>query len=169
MAKNRIDMLNHYLLYYSLFVGCDYFDHEHFYLSSEMGYTIKGGKETDNLIFDVGQIDIQDRWQYLHLNTTIRYKYQVDVSQLFIGIGPKLDMLMGSTKFPDIVYANDFKMNRFSPGCIAEFGVAQNVGRFNVGVNYSYFINFGAVGKSQYLNVYNNTHLLKLSIGYKLK
>ena len=167
MRTNTIDILNRNILDYSLFVGCDYLDHEHYYLSSEIGYTTKGGKETAEIFID-GPIDIQDTWQYLHLNTTFRYKYNVNVSHLFVGIGPKVDVLIGSTEFPDVIYKDYFEMNRFSFGCIAEMGVAQDVGKLRFGVNYSYFINFGSVGQSQYCKVYNNTHLLRLSIGYTL-
>jgi hypothetical protein len=168
MVTNKIDILDNNIINYSVVAGCDYWDHKLFYLSSEIGYITKGGKESDISTPD-GIIDIQDTWQYIHLNTTMRFKYQIDQSHFYIGIGPKLDALIGSNKFTDIIYSDGYEMNRFSIGCIAELGVAQDLNRFRVGVNYSYLVNFGAVGKSPYFNVYNNTHTIRLSLGYRLK
>jgi hypothetical protein len=168
MNSDKFGMLNEGIINYSVIAGCDYFDHKLFYLSSEIGYIKKGGKETNISIFE-DVIDIKDTWHYVHINTTLRFKYQIDQSHFYIGIGPKLDVLVGSNKFADIIYSDGYEMNKISFGCIAELGVAQDLNRFRVGVNYSYLVNFDEVGKSLYNNVYNNTHLIRFSIGLKLK
>lgn len=168
MNSEKFDLLNEAIVNNLFAVGVDYFDHKLFYFSSEIGYLKKGGKEMNvPIMFGVG--NLEEKWSYLHMNTTLRLKYQINNSHFFIGIGPRFDVLVGSNKFTDIIYSDGYEMNRFSTGGIAELGAVQEINRFRLGVNYSYLINFVEVGKSQHNNVYNYTHLIRFSFGFRLK
>lgn len=169
MDSKEFHILSENVTNYSFLAGCDYFEHKFYYISSEIGYLQIGGKETNDPAANNTLINIQDIWQYIHLNTTIRFKYQTGNSQLFVGVGPKLEVLVSSNKFTDVIYSNGYEMNKLSPGGKGEIGIVQNINRIRVGLNYSYLVNFWNVGKSLYHSVYSNTSCLMFSIGYKLK
>lgn len=166
MYSSKFDILNSKVSNYGLNVGCDYFEHKLYYLSSEIGLVTKGGKE--NISLGDNNFNVDESWQFVHLNTTIRVKYQVDNAHLFVGIGPKLDFLVGSGKFTDSLYSG-YEMAKLSFGSKAEVGLVQDINRIRLGLNCSYLINFGGVAQSPYINISNNTYSLMFSIGYKLK
>lgn len=166
MYSSKFDILNSKVSNYGLNVGCDYFEHKLYYLSSEIGLVTKGGKE--NISLGDNNFNVDESWQFVHLNTTIRVKYQVDNAHLFVGIGPKLDFLVGSGKFTDSLYSG-YEMDKLSFGSKAEVGLVQDINRIRLGLNCSYLINFGGVAQSPYINISNNTYSLMFSIGYKLK
>ncbi|MDR3652337.1 MAG: hypothetical protein P4L34_05120 [Paludibacter sp.] len=167
MYSNKFDILNNKITNYGLNVGCDYFEHKLYYLSSDIGLVTKGGKE-NNLSLGNDIINVNESWQFVQFNTTIRFKYQVSNAHLFVGIGPKLDFLVGSGKFTDSLYSG-YEMDRLSLGSKSEVGFVQDINRIRIGLNYSYLINFAGAAKSPYINIGNNTYSLMFSIGYKLK
>lgn len=167
MHSNKFDILNENITNYGLNVGLDYFDHELFYLSSEIGLITKGGKE-DDLLIGNETINLRESFQFVHLNTTIRLKYQVDNAHLFVGIGPKLDFLVGSGEFTDEIYTG-YDMDKLSIGSKAEVGLVQDMNKIRIGLNLSYLINFGGAARSEFISIGNNTYSLMFSIGYKLR
>ena len=169
MDSKKFSMLGENITNYSFLAGCDYFDHKFYYISSEIGFIQIGGKETKVPTSNNALIDLQDTWQYIHLNTTLRLKYQYKESHVFVGIGPKLDVLVSSNKFTDAIYAGGYEMNKFAAGCKGEIGIAQDINKIRLGLNYSYLLNFGGVGKSIYNNVSNKTSTVMFSIGYRFK
>ena len=114
LDKNRYD--------YSGFAGLNYFYHKYFFLSSEIGYASKGGKNTIELnTVDGSQIyylTTNERVNYLHCNTTFRVKYPSKHYYFYAGIGPKIDFLLSSERlfFGDINLVGPFrKKNPVTP------------------------------------------------------
>lgn len=168
MNSNKFDMLNEQIASYSFAIGCDYVEHKFFYLSSEIGYLSKGGKES--VLFPGENVfDIEEKWQYIHLNTTIRFKYQMPGSHIFIGLGPTLDVLLGSNKFTDSIYSDGYEMNKFPIGYKAEIGVTQDINRLRVGLSYAYLANLSVAGESSFNNLNTKAHVVSVTFGLKLK
>src|SRR5699024_12517858 len=76
VKSKKGDMLSKSMSAYSFSLGVDYLEKEHFYLSSEIGYLKKGGKE-ENEYLPEPYTNVKETWNYIHLNTTIRYPIRV--------------------------------------------------------------------------------------------
>ena len=200
LSENRYD--------YSGFVGLNYWHHNYFYLSSEIGYASKGGKKK----YMISRIEneMTRSVNYLHLNTTFRAKFPAKNYYFYAGIGPKVDFLIGN----DVILSNNNwfgfieKENPAPPspsnGQIvsipdnkesvrfknytlnkALFGLKPEIGfeyyfadKFMLGVNASYPINTGSIGKCHFSRMDNNeliqrdlygrSFLFMLTFGYKL-
>lgn len=172
MPSSQNDILNKYIAKYYASVGCDYFEHKQFYLSSEVAYTSLGGRGDDAFI-NLTPVNILESWDYLHINTTFRIRYFLNKTHLYLGCGPKLDILMSSNDFKGLFFSDliGYHMNKLSFGGKFEIGVAHDHKKIRLGLNASYLLNIGSVGAggdSGYLNFDRNVLLFALSIGYKL-
>ncbi len=168
-----------YNLYtYSLLLGCDYLEHRYFYLSSGIGYIQKGG--TDNIIqldentHPVNTIPIKGKWDYLHLNTSLRIRYPFEKSHLYLGAGLKADVLTSSTDNNKSYLSEGYKMASIIPGMKIEMGINREVKRLVIGVNASYLIDFKDAGKSilpidgAHNKLRASNTLLLFTLGYRL-
>jgi len=167
LNSTKFDFLNKHITTYSLLVGMDYWENKIFYLSSEAGYLQKGGKEENEFLPENGA-NINESWNYIHLNTTIRFPFQLENNaHFFIGAGPKLDFLIGSDKFENPIYAG-YNMNSISFGVKGELGFVKDFDRIRTGINFSYLYDLNKAGGTKVLDFKNNTYEIMLSLGYRL-
>jgi hypothetical protein len=168
LSSDKVDVLKKNIITYSVSVGMDYWKNSFFYLSSEVGYLKKGGKE-ENKFQEGSAAKIKESWDYIHLNTTIRFPFHLkkDNSHFFLGVGPKLDVLISSNKFKNTIYTG-YKMNTISFGVKAEMGLVQDFDQFRTGINFSYLQDITKAGGTEFLNSKNNAFLVMLSLGYIL-
>ena len=165
MDSQKFDFLNQTINLYSLFIGCDYLENNYYYLSSELGFTQKGGMEITQILGR--QIE---KFNYLQINTTFRLKLPYNNSHIYVGVGPSIEYIISSNKFKTCYYKNaEYKMNKVNPGCKLETGFVQNIDRIRIGLNYNYILTINGVGKSQYNKIKNTSHNFSISIGYNLK
>lgn len=170
MTSQKFELLNQRITSYSIFAGYDYWEHKNYYLSSEMGYVRKGGKEYFSRNTETPEVELSDYWDYLQLNTTLRLKYPYRNSHVFIGLGPKLDFLVSSKDFKDEIFSNvGYQMHSVSYGAKIEAGFVKDLKKVRIGLNGSYFLNINGMGKSEYNKLNNNTFLIMFSAGYKIK
>lgn len=184
------DNLENKLSAYSVMLGCDYLEHDWFYLSSEIGYIKKGGKdnvydrfyEEDNYA-SVGYAGIKSKLNYLHINTSFRVKHSFDKLTIYAGIAPTIDFLLkekSNTKFEDKEYKEDFNANKVVLGIKPEIGVFYDINKIRISLNVSYLRNITHIAKIGELNyphfeeknrqgyINNNTLLMSVGIGYRL-
>lgn len=176
--STKFNLLNDNLYTYSLLLGCDYLEHRYFYLSSGIGYILKGG--TDNIIqldentHPVNTIPIKGKWDYLHLNTSLRIRYPFEKSHLYLGAGLKADVLTSSTDNNKSYLSEGYKMASIIPGMKIEMGINREVKRLVIGVNASYLIDFKDAGKSilpidgAHNKLRASNTLLLFTLGYRL-
>lgn len=174
------DHLENKLPTYSVMLGCDYFEHDWFYLSSEIGYIKKGGEDKvyDQVLVEgdkvrVGYADLSARFNYLHLNTSFRVKHTFNKVSVYAGIAPTLDFLMkekSDTQFDDRKYSNDYHANKVVFGIKPELGAYYDVdSKLRLSLNLSYLRNISHIAKMDKVgNLNNNTLLMSLGIGYRL-
>lgn len=169
---SRSEVLNRYIAKYYTSVGCDYLEHKYFYLSSEFAYTSLGGRGNNGFI-NLSPTRTMEMWNYLHLNTTFRVRYSFDQIHLYLGCGPKLDILVDDDKFKSPFFSNleGYRMDNLSFGGKLEMGGAYDYRKICLGLNVSYLLNIGSVGvggDTGYLKFHRSAFLLVLSIGYKI-
>jgi len=170
MTTNNFDFFSEKIHSYSLMFGIDYLKHSHYELSSELGYLERGGKEKDiaPLESDVNQYQVE-RWGCIQFNTTFRGKLSTNDAYLYAGIGPKIDVVIGSSHFSSS-FLDGYEKHRVILGLRPEVGCNQNVGtRLCIGLNASYLIDFGGVGKSAYTTLISRPFTCSLSLGYRIK
>ena len=154
-------------------LGIDYFEHKYFSISSEIGLIEKGGKESNILLTSVGgetqqHIDLFEKWNFLHFNTTFRINYPFNNFHLYAGFGPKFDILLGSNSFDNISFEN-FRINRYSFGFKPEIGFNSILtNKISMGFNLSYLIDIGDFAKNELFTITNNTWMMTLSLRYSL-
>jgi len=163
-----LNILKQPITTYSALVGLDYWENKNFYLSSELGYLKKGGKEKNDFLPDDAH-KIKESWNFIHLNTTIRFRLRIEKDiHFFVGAGPKLDILISSKEFKNFIY-KDYKMNTLSFGAKGEFGFTKDFNDIRTGINFSYLYDLGRAANSDFINLKNNAYMIMLSIGYNLR
>ena len=162
-TNQKKTFMNESVASYTASIGVEYLEHKYFYLSSEIGYVQLGGKESDAYI-DAVHASVCEKWNYLQLNTTFRVKYPINHTHFYLGLGPKLDMLLDSQRFKSSFLADLPGLNRATVGAKTEVGVAYDFSKVRIGLNYSYSFNFMPVARG----LYNHNHAVMLSIGYRL-
>ena len=178
MNSTKFNLLNDNLYTYAVLLGCDYLEHRYFYLSSGIGYIQKGG--VDNVIqldenaHPLNTISMKGKWDYLHLNTSLRIKYPFKKNHLYIGAGLKADVRTSSTDSNHSYLHEGYKMASIIPGMKIETGFNREMKRLIIGVNASYLIDFKNAGKSILLidgahnNLSASNALLSFTLGYRL-
>lgn len=146
---------------YTVSLGIDYFEHDYYYLSSEVGY-IKLGTKGNNTYTDNKHTPVSETWDNLQFNTTFRVRYPIKTLFVYLGGGPKIDLLLGNQKFNPKFLQGIPGLNRANMGVKTEIGVAYDIKKIRIGLNYSYNFNFKSVAKG----LYNYHHMLALSVGY---
>ena len=161
------DILDKHITTYSVLVGMDYWEKKTFYLSGALGYLKKGGREENDLLPEDSR-NVKESWDYIHLNTTIRFPFQLkNNSHFFIGAGPKLDFLVGSDEFESPLY-DSYNMNSVSFGAKGELGFVQDFDRIRAGINFSYLYDLSKAGGTEFIDFKNNVYQIMLSLGYRL-
>lgn len=185
MSGDPVDILNKQVTLYTGFIGLDYWEHDYFYLSSEIGYLRKGGKEyislpgldEENPFFPLSNRYLKANIDYLQLNTTFRVKYLFDNVNLFAGLGPKIDILLRNKMNYEngpIDYFGTYNLNGnirpISLGLKPEIGFYFDINRIRIEGNLVYYINFGRLDniEGNKNKVGNKSISALLSVGYRL-
>lgn len=169
---------------YLFMLGCDYLDRSWFYLSSEIGYTQKGGQYTTEGTLPIPSgpdylIKSRNRakFNYLHINTSFRIKHSFNKITLYVGIAPTLEFLVCDNseaksrafEYYDVTYKVKEHSNNVIIGIQPELGMYYNLNeRLSAILNLSYLRTLNAVGNSNGTHFYNQSVSLSLGIGYRL-
>ena len=170
MKTNYIDILNTNLVKYSFLFGCDYLEYKYFYLSSELGVVRLGGKE-QNASYGNSPFEFSESWNYFHVNTTFRLRYPIRNTFIYIGAGPKIDILVKSNKFNNSFFYNiPCGLEQISFGSNIETGFCTNFNRLQVGVNIKYLLNLRKkIGNISSGALERNAFLFSIVLGYRIK
>ncbi|MDT0641577.1 outer membrane beta-barrel protein [Zunongwangia sp. F363] len=166
--SKKFDVLEQKIKSYSVNIGLDYWNRKQFYISSEVGYIKIGGYEKNpNLSEELSEIE--ETWDFIHFNSTLRLKLFSNVDHhLFIGAGPKMDLLVSDASFKSEVYSSYYEMEKFSFGAKTEIGLVRDLERIRLGLNASYLLDIGKKVNSGPVNLKNEIYQIMFSIGYTL-
>jgi hypothetical protein len=147
-----------------VFIGLDYLDKKYFNLSSNIGLLKKGGKVTlknTNPAKYVGDQITETNLDYLSVNTTCDFKYPLENKITpFIGIGPRIDLLLNDISF----------INKFSYGLLLGGGFKYDINKIQIGLRVDYYLNFNKINKAElYGTLRDKTVTTSLVVGYRLK
>lgn len=169
LKSDRVPMFTDNIQRYAFLVGADYWEHSYWNLSSEIGYVTKGGKEKDLILDDNIANDYIESQNYLHLNTTFRVKYSISQTHFYVGIGPKVDILVKERRDNDFML-KEYEYRKLNWGLKPEIGLYQTLkDKIRVGLSASYLLNFRGMMHSPYIIKKDNTFLLTFSLGYMFK
>lgn len=149
-------------------IGADYLDNEKFYLSSEIGVISIGSEEKSFVTLENpnGYEFVTEKWSYLHVNTTFRYKILSDSNFiLYGGLGPKLDLLISSSKFEIEPFNQIYDMPSYFLGLKSEVGAHYDFEKIRIGFNGTYLLNLKS--KKNDIQYNHNTFGFLISLGYK--
>ena len=153
---------------YSFLVGTDYLENKWFYLSSEIGYNGIGGKDVDTFI-QGKNINISERRDYIHFNTTFRAYIRRSGLTLFGGLGPYTNVLTSPKSFSSELYKPFYELKTFHLGSKGEIGITQQINKFKVGLVGAYLFSMTPLASSSYLSLKNNAYSLSISAGYRIR
>lgn len=159
------DIFPRKIVSYSMMLGVEYFQRQWYYLSSQIGYLQLGGKEGE-MALDPASNDKQT-WNYTQLNTSFRLRMKFRTSEIYIGAGPYLNLLIGSGGFEKDLYTG-YTTQRANWGSKLEAGLNGIVERYKVGLNCAYLLPVSAVAKSPYTSIDPRSVSIYLSLGYRL-
>ena len=171
MKSKHLSFLEHKTNSYIGAVGIDYFEHKYFYLSSKIGYMKRGGKDKIILMDaqgnTLGHKKIGESWNFLDINTTLRFRCPSNNYDIYLGIGPFVNLLIGNEKF---MYNNiTDNVNKLHFGICPEIGVNYYItDKIMLGVNIAYSYNLSAFSTIENRNLYNNSINMSFAIGYRL-
>ncbi|WP_420151842.1 hypothetical protein [Spirosoma sp.] len=153
---------------YSLFIGSDYLQHKWYYLSSQFGYNVLGGKDEDVFIQNE-KVIVTERLKYLHLNTTFRAYKRSSGLNLFAGVGPYANILVGPKRFKSDLYRDFYEFKPFHLGGKGEIGITQDINKLRLGLVGTYLMSLTPATKSDYLSLNNNAFSITFTAGYHLR
>lgn len=165
--------------FYTGGIGVDYLEHDYFYLSSELVYKPRGGKALLLIPHTSGPLAdeyVAGRADYLHFNTTARFKYEISDLNVYVGVGPKIDILLGSHPDADkivegvgpeipLLYKDDLKSVVW--GIKPEVGVFYDIDPFRFDLNFSWLVDFSRIGKNKTNDLRAGAFSAALGIGYR--
>ncbi len=169
------NLFNKILVGYSVFAGCDYLEKKYFNLSSNIGLIRKGGKDKLDLINvsgeNMGEQTVKATMDYITVNTTFDLKYPIkDKIIPYISLGPRFDYLMAHSKEINDLDNSD-ELNKYNVGLILGGGVKYNLSKIQLGIQAHYYLNFEKIADKNNMggSVKDNTFIINLTIGYRLK
>lgn len=165
--KKDLALLNSSVSNYSFLFGTDYLEKNWFYLSSQIGYSKLGGRET-NPSLPAEFRSISESRSYLHLNTTFRAYVKYDDLRIFVGIGPYVNFLTGAKNFDSEVYKPYYELQSLHTGGKADIGLTQDANKFRIGVVGTYMYGLTPLAKSDYLSLNNNAFSVMITVGYRI-
>lgn len=161
VLDNNIDV-------FSFFLGLDALEKENFYLSNEIGFLQLGGKET-NPNLPTPFTNIEKKWNYIYASSTFRYKlFPKTNSFLFIGAGPKVNILASSSNFKNTLYEGAYEMQKVNFGINTELGFSYDWNRFRIGINGSYLLFLSPIAKNDFNTLKGNPLGINMSFGINL-
>lgn len=166
--SDQFDVLEKRVNSYAFGIGMDYLNKKQFYISSEVGYLKIGGAEQNpNLSGELSKIE--ETWGFIQLNSTFRLKiFSNSDRHVFVGVGPKADLLVSDENFNSEVYSPYYKMEKFSMGGKTEIGIVRDIDRIRLGLNASYLFDVGKKIDSGSVNLKSEIYQIMFTIGYNL-
>ena len=157
-----------------IFIGVDYFDHQYYNVSTNIGYVIKAEEENVSQEWkDMGYPYCKNELEYISFNTTIDFKYPIYKKIIpFVSIGPRFDFLTHNTqKFQ--LYKPEY-LNDIIYGVIIGCGIKYDFEKIQIGARIDYYHNFNEIAKwpggdimSEGGNIKDKTYTFNFVIGYK--
>lgn len=164
---SSLNILKTNIQVYSLKVGIDYAEHEKFFVSSNLGYKQRGGRENNPLI--IGDWNkITKRWNYISFDSYISYKFNIPDAYFYLGIGPEINFLLSRDPFDNTPYENDYELNKTLFSANIQLGFTRYFGDFRFSAYSYYNSNLSKLGKSYYNNLSNNGFNFGISFAYNL-
>ena len=157
---------------YSALLGADYLMNNWFYLSSQVGYMVVGGKEVYTLFDAETQsdkvFDTIEKGNYVHLNTTGRvYLHQDPGLSFFIGAGPYMNILVSDKNFASPFLGLGYSGIHW--GGKGELGVTIEANRIKIGLVGSYMRSLSSPVKSEFLYLASESYLISITTGYSIR
>lgn len=155
-------------IFYAGSIGLQYLERQNFYLVSQLGYLSAGGRDTKIPPFSKDNRAIES-FHYAQVNTTMRLRFLPASYELFVGIGPKLDVLLYPSGFKEKLFA-DYTLSRVALGIKWEAGVNRwfKNRRMYVGLTYNYQGDLTPRAAAEENKLFNNMHSLYMTFGYRL-
>lgn len=152
-------------------IGLDWLGSKYFYLSSVAGWQRLGGKSDVLDSDDDNVVNLERHWDFLHLNTTARFRYPLEGINVYAGAGLYTNCLLGNRDMRDdyLGEGQSFHTNRFNFGELVEIGATMEQGRFRIELNASYQIHNNHITKFGLTKFYGDAWNVGLSVGYLLK
>lgn len=167
--ENDNPILNSRVANYSVAIGLDYSESDWFSLSSQVGYMRVGGEDEV-----LNEVDIPDNFnlveekEFVHINTTFRPHLNISGTTFFVGIGPTLNILVGSRDSENVLYRG-YEYNSLRLGGKAELGITHTMKKFRLGIVGGYLLDFTPTAESEFLSLYNHAFTAALTVGYRLR
>lgn len=147
---------------YSGLIGLEYSPHRWFDLSSQAGYIKIGGKYNS-----LAGVDSTESWNYAHFNTTFRLRGSNSKSEVYLGAGPYVNVMLSNKVFQNHLY-DGWELKRMNAGAKIEIGILEKFNRFRVGFNGSWLIPITPLAKSPYTSMKYKDLSAYVSLGYQL-
>lgn len=146
---------------YQLGLGLNYSEHSFYFLSSGLSYMQKGN--ILNIINEEnGNISEKIKNRYFSLNTTFNLRKQINLIDLYIGCGPRLDFRMNDKHIVDDVEL--FQPVLWGLKCVT--GINCNFNRWCIGFCFNYLPSFTSIYKNE--NIKDRTVTFGITLGYIL-
>jgi hypothetical protein len=172
MKSNEYNLLTNKYCSYTIGVGLEYLEHNYFYLSSKISYLNRGGKDELIVINENGESilkNLHENWNFISFNTTFRTKISLKNHFLYVGVGPFMDVLIGSADFSNAGFPT-YKANKILFGICPELGFNYFLtDKIYLGLNCAYNHSFIPLVQRDNVKLYNKSFNCLLSFGYKLK
>lgn len=166
--NKNLPLLNSTITTYAVQAGADYWEHSKFYLSSQIGYISIGGRETNPYLSQPEYQKVTERKGYVHLNTTFRPYLKAGISTLFAGLGPTINLPLGSRKIESSLYEG-YRYTRVRVGGKAELGITEDIKKFRLGLLGAYLFDLSPAAKTEFIGLYNKAFSLVATVGYRLE
>lgn len=153
--------INHSQKSYQINLGINYIKNKWYFLSSNIGFTYKGGtfyKEIINKEEPFTRKIDEFSYNFFSIETLFNIKKSLKFSYLYLGCGPRLDIRINNP------YNSDIKVNKTIFGLRLSSGYNYYISDFIIGLNVNYYPSFTKYFK--YIKKRDQTFSLGLSLGY---
>lgn len=146
---------------YQFAVGCDYFSHKYYFISSGISYMKKGN---DLYLLDMENMSISQKVKnrYFSINTLFNIKKEFSFFDVYIGSGPRLDLRIKDRNIAD---EKEF-IRPFLWGLKCDVGINCFFYNWMIGAKFSYLPTFVSMYKDE--TVKDRSMTFGISLGYKL-
>lgn len=154
--------INHSQKSYQINLGLNYIKNKWYFLSSNIGFTHKGGyfyKEIINKEESFTRKIDEFSYNYFSIETLFNVKKCLKSSYLYFGCGPRFDIRINSP------YNSETEVNKTIFGIRLSTGYNYYISDFIIGLNASYYPSFTKYFK--HINKRDQTFSLGLSLGYR--
>lgn len=181
--RNKADFLSDPKFSFAGAVGVDYMERKYFYLSSSLAFQHKGALDNKYYTLPGTGAPLIEKLSvgrnYMHFNTTFRGRIPLKKGHIFLGAGPKIELLFGKRTLVHKEKGNEtttlnvygYKANRWSIGGIVEIGYNHYLGeKFIVGLKADYMTDFKALRQkeSKFPRQHQDAFRIMASFGIRL-